>query len=429
MKNNKTIFDVFISYVRQDEKVAKSVNAILQQSGITTFFDIDDLAMGMEFATAITNAIRNCHMVIAIISESSLNSQWCRKEINDAFANGKPIVCILVGKNGQLEIPSDFQGLWFVDYDSLLDNPKQLFQIINESIIHKGEPTPPIPPNIGKQSNEHIKDPHSSKPVKSKKTWLKWMPIIVAIILASALFKLSPYLILVIALIVLIVLLVVSRRKIKQLSTTLNIVSDAKLLAQLGNEDKVIEKENNTSLQLPVGKHQMNLNYSIFNSPKRINCFIAGSTSLQTERDALRATISLVCNRWKEKNFQIFSFTYEDFERKFAPNGQQSLYDYFIENEANVAIFLIKGDVGDVTITEFEKAYKSFEISKHPSIIVYYDRLSELSPSAIELKNRVHSIGQYWVDFNTLSEMKYHFQEVLSTDLWTMYEKELLTIN
>lgn len=54
MKNNK---DVFISYARQDEKVAKSVNAILQRSGIMTFSDIDDLAMGMEFATAITNAI------------------------------------------------------------------------------------------------------------------------------------------------------------------------------------------------------------------------------------------------------------------------------------------------------------------------------------------------------------------------------------
>lgn len=391
----------------------------------------------------------NCRMVVAIISESSLRSQWCLKEINYALTNGKPIVCVTIGKNCQLKIPLELQCLQFVDYDSLLDNPKQLIQIINESSIHKGDSASPIEPSIDERSNEHSKESYTIKPVKnSKKTWLKWVFSIVAIVLISALFmpwigsyssspippasEASPsvflllfILILVIALIVLIVLLVVSRRKIKQLSTNLNIVSDAKLLAQLGNEDKVIEKENNISLQLPVGKHQMNLNYSIFNSPKRINCFIAGSTSLQAERDALRATISLVCNRWKEKNFQIFSFTYEDFERKFAPNGQQSLYDYFIENEANVAVFLIKGDIGAFTLTEFDKAYKSFKSSKHPSIIVYYDRSSRLSTSAIELKNRVHSIGQYWVDYNTLNEMKYHFQEVLSTDLWTLYEKEL----
>lgn len=226
--------------------------------------------------------------------------------------------------------------------------------------------------------------------------------------------------------IIMTILFFLSRRKAKQLSTDLRITSDAKIQAKIGENNMLIKKGEELSVQMPQGIQKMDLDYATFNNPKRINCFIAGSTDLQVERDALRATISVVYNKWQKKNFHIFSFTFEDFDRKFAPNGQQPLYDYFIENEADIAVFIIKGDVGNYTIGEFDKAYASYCKNRKPSIVVYSDKSSDLAPSAKTLKTRVETVRQYWIDYETLNELKLDFQEILSADLWTLYEKELL---
>ena len=225
------------------------------------------------------------------------------------------------------------------------------------------------------------------------------------------------------------ILFFLSRRKVKRLNTDLRITSDAKLQARIGGNNMLIKKGEELSVQMPTGVQKMDLDYATFNNPKRINCFIAGSMDLQVERDSLRATISVVYNQWQKKNFHIFSFTFEDFDRKFAPNGQQPLYDYFIENKADIAVFIIKGDVGDFTIKEFDKAYASYHKNSKPSIVVYNDKSSDLAPSAKLLKTRVEAVRQYWIDYETLSELKLDFQEILSTDLWTLYEKELLSSN
>lgn len=102
------------------------------------------------------------------------------------------------------------------------------------------------------------------------------------------------------------------------------------------------------------------------------------------------------------------------------------MYDNFIENDANTAIFIIKGEVGEKTVKEFNKAYASFKTKGHPSIVVYHDKRSILGDTAKKLKQQVEVTGQYWNDYDTMIEMKYHFQELLSTDLWKLYEKELI---
>lgn len=60
---------------------------------------------------------------------------------------------------------------------------------------------------------------------------------------------------------------------------------------------------------------------------KAIKCFIAGSTRLEAERDALRAGIAQVHNAWSGKDFEILSYTYEDFQRQAVEGGHQKLYD------------------------------------------------------------------------------------------------------
>jgi len=100
-------------------------------------------------------------------------------------------------------------------------------------------------------------------------------------------------------------------------------------------------------------------------------CFIAGSTALQMERDAIRAVIGEIHNRWSSKNIYITSYTFEDFSNNVHVGGLQSQYDRFITLEADSVIFIIDGEIGDKTLHEFNISLKSYAARNRPSIYVY----------------------------------------------------------
>ena len=60
--------------------------------------------------------------------------------------------------------------------------------------------------------------------------------------------------------------------------------------------------------------------------------FIAGSTSLYVERDAIRAVVSEIHNKWSYKGITLTSYTFEDFDNKVHEGGLQKLYNTFIAN-------------------------------------------------------------------------------------------------
>lgn len=212
---------------------------------------------------------------------------------------------------------------------------------------------------------------------------------------------------------------------IKKRKLQISIFSDAKVQLQIAENENIIEENKSINLSLSEKDDSIKLMYKQYNGWRQVNCFIAGSTKQQSERDALRSSISIACNRWSRKNFQILSYTYEDFDRKFTKNGQQSLYDTFIANKADYAIFIIKGDVGDFTISEFDKAYTAFKNRGKPSIVVYNHCSVDDSESVHILRARIKAIKQYWIDYHDLNEMRMHFLDMISTELFNMFEKEL----
>lgn len=222
-------------------------------------------------------------------------------------------------------------------------------------------------------------------------------------------------------------LCIISRYKTKlnNVTTNVNLTSDSKVLMNLNEERMVLKKKDPYSLDLPLGGNTINLDYLSFNSPRRINCFIAGSLELQLERDVLRSAISMVYNLWKDKNFQILSFTFEDFDRKFTKDGHQPLYDHFITTEADYAVFLIKGPVGDKTRAEFEKAYQAFQVNNRPSIIAFSDKNGKDDESTRAFRKRFDEINQYWIDYSDLKELNFRFRELFSADLWGIYKNDL----
>lgn len=155
---------------------------------------------------------------------------------------------------------------------------------------------------------------------------------------------------------------------------------------------------------------------------KLIRCFIAGSTKLELERDVLRSAISQIHNKWCEKKFDILSYTYEDFPRMFTEGGQQIKYDEFLKKFTNIAIFIISGEIGEKTIGEFNVAYESFSSDKQPDIIVFCNVNGGKHEQSEELKKRVASLNQYWIDYDNLKTLKYEFMNCLNSKLIDLFD-------
>lgn len=94
--------DVFICYSRKDLSIAQYCNEILKENNVSTFMDVDSLVAGSVFAETIQRQIVNCKIIVCIISEKTMNSEWTIKEIDFARQIGKTIIPVLV-ENTRLE--------------------------------------------------------------------------------------------------------------------------------------------------------------------------------------------------------------------------------------------------------------------------------------------------------------------------------------
>ncbi|HAX90358.1 MAG TPA: type IV secretion protein Rhs [Cyanobacteria bacterium UBA11370] len=89
-------FDVFISYGRADSKAfATKLCNCLGERGLTVWFDQNDIPLGVDFENQIDEGIEKAHNFIFIIAPHSVNSPYCRKEIELAVKHNKRIIPIL----------------------------------------------------------------------------------------------------------------------------------------------------------------------------------------------------------------------------------------------------------------------------------------------------------------------------------------------
>lgn len=112
-------------------------------------------------------------------------------------------------------------------------------------------------------------------------------------------------------------------------------------------------------------------------------------------------------------DIEIRSYTYEDFEHEVVLEGHQKKYDQFICNEADIAIFLICGQIGQHTANEFNKAMGAYKNGKHPQILIFNDIKAEEHIDSLKLKEDVSNQKQYWSDYDGLTHLKLQFMFTL----------------
>jgi|GEM_PF-1375735 len=144
-------------------------------------------------------------------------------------------------------------------------------------------------------------------------------------------------------------------------------------------------------------------------------CFIAGATTITEERDAVRASLSQVENRWGSLDIMLSSFTFEDFDNN---HQQQMRYDEFIQNEADCVIVIITDDIGPKTIGEYRLAVSTLQkTKKRPKVVVYADEKSKNDQDVVEFKKEVENNKTYWVSYTSLNELKEKIQNEMTKQL------------
>lgn len=114
------IGNVFISYSRKDIEVAERIRHILEGFRFNVWLDLVGIAAGEEWPKKLTEAIIECDVVLLLISQASVLSEYCLKEILFAKKKNKPIVALrldsfslpdkiefMVGDIQQIQVPED----------------------------------------------------------------------------------------------------------------------------------------------------------------------------------------------------------------------------------------------------------------------------------------------------------------------------------
>jgi len=162
---------IFVSYCHKDAALVYPVIEQLYQEGYRIWYD-DGIHPGSEWPEVIAEHLGNCEMCIAFLSENSLLSHNCRKEINFAILKKKNIqvvfleeVALSPGMEMQL---STIQAVMKGKYNSL----KELCHILKSMdgiLMTKGEPLEQINQTSGDFSDDSDLDDVEEE--QTKKIW------------------------------------------------------------------------------------------------------------------------------------------------------------------------------------------------------------------------------------------------------------------
>ncbi len=91
--------DVFISYSSKDVETAKKIKRLLESPprSVSCWMANDaTITGGDDFRSRIAEAIRSCKVCLFVLSENSMKSDWCSRELSFAILENKPIYTVKI---------------------------------------------------------------------------------------------------------------------------------------------------------------------------------------------------------------------------------------------------------------------------------------------------------------------------------------------
>lgn len=138
-----------------------------------------------------------------------------------------------------------------------------------------------------------------------------------------------------------------------------------------------------------------------------INVFIAGSKNLINQRNAVKSELLSIQN---DLDYRINVYFYGDFNDSLIYGGRQIEYNTFIKNYTDYIIFILDGNIGEITFMEFRVAMFSYLEKDNPLLFVYLKKSHNIANenNAIkDIKSFCHDHGQYYVEYENEVELPY----------------------
>lgn len=135
---------VFISYSRESEPVARSLAGDIEALGHTVWMD-NELGGGQSWWDKILATIRDCDVVVVVISPDTLKSTACKREFGYATQLGKLILPVLVSKEVRTNLlPPALSQIQIVDYS---EQDKNSALSLGRAFTRL-PPSPPLPDQL-----------------------------------------------------------------------------------------------------------------------------------------------------------------------------------------------------------------------------------------------------------------------------------------
>ncbi|MFN5894617.1 MAG: toll/interleukin-1 receptor domain-containing protein, partial [Dolichospermum sp.] len=117
IKNSQNLLSqVFLAAADKDEVIKQKIRKTLMRESITVWTNKTDIKTGTAFEKAINQGIEGADNFVYLISSDSLQSEYCQQELNQALANNKRIIPLLVAETDFKLIPLELKRLQFIDF-------------------------------------------------------------------------------------------------------------------------------------------------------------------------------------------------------------------------------------------------------------------------------------------------------------------------
>ncbi len=116
---NQPKLRIFISYKREDEAFARSMRDHLLQVGYAVWMDIFDIPKGAVWTDAIEQALRDCDVVVGVMSPRSVESRNVKNEWDWTIVNGSLFnTRLLMVMLEKCIVPMNYISLNYIDFTS-----------------------------------------------------------------------------------------------------------------------------------------------------------------------------------------------------------------------------------------------------------------------------------------------------------------------
>lgn len=124
---------VFISYSRLDADIADVLVNKLQSLGFELYFDKRDLLFGQKWQDELEGFIRGADVIVWLVSEPSVKSDWCKWELEQSRKFRKRIVPVMVKATDIESLPDELGKIQLFPRSGVLDldERKQIFELVD----------------------------------------------------------------------------------------------------------------------------------------------------------------------------------------------------------------------------------------------------------------------------------------------------------